>query len=383
MTDTRPVVLILLGCFRRGFEATGPNQSAAGMVAALSDRFRFRIIGEESDEDEPGRWTSLAGIEQLPLAAGHRGARGLGKAIRETPHDLLITNGFFDRMFTLPMLGLRRMGRIPRRPTLLAPRGEFAPGALGLSAGRKRAYLGFARAGGLLRGVTMQATGENEAADIRAVLGPETPVVITPNLRAMPPLPPHPPRGPDQPLRIAFLSRIDRMKKLDFALDLLADAGVPASFDIYGPVMREAYWQTCLDRIAALPPQVRATWHGAIPQADVIGTLARHDLFLLPTRGENFGHAIADALSAGTPVLISDKTPWRGLTESGAGWDLPLARPDLFIDAIRAASRADPAEAAARRRAARARAEAACDTERDSALLAQSFERLISGASLD
>jgi hypothetical protein len=27
---------------------------------------------------------------------------------------------------------------------------------------------------------------------------------------------------------------------------------------------------------------------------------------------------------SGCPVLISDRTPWRGLEAQGAGWDLPL-----------------------------------------------------------
>ena len=59
-------------------------------------------------------------------------------------------------------------------------------------------------------------------------------------------------------------------------------------------------------------------------------TLAAYHLFLLPTRGENFGHVILEALSAGCPVLISDQTPWRGLESSGIGWALPLTEPERF-----------------------------------------------------
>lgn len=46
------------------------------------------------------------------------------------------------------------------------------------------------------------------------------------------------------------------------------------------------------------------------------------------------GHVIAEALSAGTPVLISDRTPRRHLARDGVGWDLPLANPQPFRDAI-------------------------------------------------
>src|SRR6185295_19698195 len=49
-----------------------------------------------------------------------------------------------------------------------------------------------------------------------------------------------------------------------------------------------------------------------------------HELFLFPTRGENFGHVVLEAMVSGCPVLVSDRTPWRGLARYGAGWDLPL-----------------------------------------------------------
>jgi glycosyltransferase involved in cell wall biosynthesis len=57
----------------------------------------------------------------------------------------------------------------------------------------------------------------------------------------------------------------------------------------------------------------------------------------LPTQGENFGHAIFEALSAGKPVLISNQTPWRNLTPAKAGWDLSLQQPDHFVQALQQA----------------------------------------------
>jgi len=57
---------------------------------------------------------------------------------------------------------------------------------------------------------------------------------------------------------------------------------------------------------------------------------AEHNLFLFPTLGENFGHVICEALSAGCPVLISDQTPWRNLQKEGVGWDIPLAETERF-----------------------------------------------------
>jgi len=58
--------------------------------------------------------------------------------------------------------------------------------------------------------------------------------------------------------------------------------------------------------------------------------MGQHDLFFFPTLGENYGHVIMEALMAGCPVLLSDRTPWRNLTAAGVGWDLPLEQPERF-----------------------------------------------------
>jgi glycosyltransferase involved in cell wall biosynthesis len=44
------------------------------------------------------------------------------------------------------------------------------------------------------------------------------------------------------------------------------------------------------------------------------------DLFVLPTRNENFAMTVAEALAAGTPVISSKGAPWAGLESEGAGW---------------------------------------------------------------
>jgi glycosyltransferase involved in cell wall biosynthesis len=377
MPKSRPTILVLLGCFSKGVEATGPNQSMAGIAERLSDRFRFRVIAEAREGDEPGRWTKLMGVEQLPLVPSFPAARGLRGAICATPHDLLIANSLFDRVFTIPMLALRSVALIPRRPVLLAPRGEFSPGGLQFSRRRKAAFLATAKLTGLLRGVAYQATSEGEADDIRRTIGPDARTFIAPNIRGVAPLPPHRPRNIGKPVRVAFLSRIDRKKNLEFALDVLAAAGVPVEFNIYGPVSNQAYWRACQMKISRLPEQVSVFVHGAIPQHEVLSTLAQQDLFFLPTMGENFGHAIADALTAGTPALLSDLTPWRGLTERRAGWDLPLHDIQAFVTAVREVASLAPARIGEMRAAARQFAEEELDPQKATDALELCIHELI------
>jgi glycosyltransferase involved in cell wall biosynthesis len=376
--DERPVVLVLSGYFREGFE-TGPTQSLLGMVRALSDRFRFRVIAEAVEGDVPGQWSSAYGVDRLPLRRGRFGPIGLRRAMRETPHQLVMAVSFFDYRFTILPLALHRLRLVPKSPMLLSPRGEFSAGALSKGRLKKRVYVALAKAAGLLRGVALLATTEMEARDIRSRLRPSGPIYLSSNIRTVPPLPPHPPRKPGEPLRIAFLSRIDRMKNLLFAFDVLAESGVEAEFHIFGGVFHEDYWQRCLARIERMPAHVKVVAHGSIPQAKVIETLARQDLFFLPTLGENFSHAIAEALLSGTPVLISDQTPWRRLAERGAGWDLPLSDPGAFVDAVRRFDALSASEVQRLREGARAEAERVLDPEASARRLEQCLEEVIAG----
>lgn len=342
--QSRPVVLSLLGALWPGHEATGPNQSFASLSHALGREFDFKVIARDRPVGATRAtvasrvWIKAQSAHFLYCKATPLGPRGLLRAVRSTPYDILVLNGFFDREFTIPALVMRRLGLLPKRPALLTPHGEFSAGRAARAKPHKRVYIFLARILGLLDGVRLHATTEGEAEDILRHCNWVRDIVVAPTIRVLNAPWSPPPLGTvaDRPLRLVFLSRIDRKKNLDYGLDILREAGGPTEFDIYGPVSDEAYWRVCEEKIATMPAGVAVRYRGVIANAEVRETLARYDAFFLPTLGENFGHAIFDALEAGVPVLISDQTPWCNLERSRAGWSLPLDRPQAFLDAIAA-----------------------------------------------
>ena len=334
-------ILTFVAYYLPGYKAGGPIRSIVNMVDHLANEFRFRIVTSDRDFDDSiaypevrvDQWQKVGRAEVYYASADSMSFLSLRRLICSTRHDMLYLNSFFAYHASIKPLLLRRLGLIPRKIIIVAPRGEFSAGALGLKRIKKQLYLNMAKAVGLYRGISWQASSKHEETDIRRWFGQQASVVIAPNL---PPLI----NAGDVPvtvkdkrkgcLKIIFLSRISRKKNLDGALTMLKELKGDVYFDIYGPREDKEYWAHCTEIIKNLPKNVNVRYCGAVTHEQVDTLIKKHDLFFLPTLGENFGHVILEALCAGCPVLISDQTPWRNLEEKGVGWDLSLNRPERF-----------------------------------------------------
>jgi glycosyltransferase involved in cell wall biosynthesis len=339
-------------------------RTISNLVEHLGDEIDFRIVTSDRDALAVAPYPNVAIDAWQPVgkacvyyaSPSSQTLRGMTAILNAIDYDVLYLNSFFDSRFTILPLLARRLGRLRDRPVVVAPRGEFSRGALGIRSWKKKPYIALSRLLGLYAGVTWHASSEFEKNDIALVLGESAAqaAVIAVNL-------PHKqgagrsgtwqPRQPGEPLRVVFLSRVSPMKNLDYALRVLAAANTPLTFAIYGVADDQGYWARCQELIAQVPAHVRVTYHGELPHERVAETLACYDIFFLPTKGENYGHAIAESLTQGTPVLISDRTPWRDLEAQGAGWDLPLDESGApFIAALRSLAEMSAHDYAALRR---------------------------------
>jgi len=128
-------------------------------------------------------------------------------------------------------------------------------------------------------------------------------------------------------LRIVFVSRISPIKNLEFALDCLLDVKRNYIFDVYGPIRNENYWKSLRKNYSNF------NYKGSLKPEVLETTLRKYNLFILPTKGENFGHSIFEAISSFVPVLISNNTPWLDLQKAGVGVEFPLDN-KLFVNYI-------------------------------------------------
>ncbi len=357
-----PSILVLIDFFLPGEKAGGPVRTLAAVIHHLADRAQFLLVTRDRDlgDNAPypnvpaGRWASCAdGARCRYLRPKEQTPWAMVRLLRTTPYDVLYLNTLFSGPFSLAPLALRRAGAISRRPVVIAPRGQLNPGALAFKRTKKRSFLALTRYLGLFSDVIWQASNEEEKASIQRWFGMEADIRVAANLRIpAAEVSPDCPRPHRESLGVVFISRIDPKKNLAGALEILAEMKTPVTFDIYGDRGNPRYWRRCEALMRALPDHVRATYRGVLAGGEVHATLQRYDLLLLPSFDENYGHVIAEALAAGCPPLISDRTPWRGLELRGVGWDLPLDTPKAFREVIEACAAEAPSLRLARARAA-------------------------------
>jgi len=133
------------------------------------------------------------------------------------------------------------------------------------------------------------------------------------------------------------------VKNIHFALEAMRHLTSPVTLDIFGPIEDPSYWERCQSVISTLPKVINTRYRGSLDPSDAPSVLAQYDTMLLPTLGENFGHVIAESLSAGCPVVCSDRTPWTDVLENGGGLALAL-EPALWRSHLEALASATAAE---------------------------------------
>lgn len=237
---------------------------------------------------------------------------------RPTP-DVLYLNSVFDARFAVLPLALRRLGLARAACTLLAPRGEFDSGALAVKRPKKAVFLTLATRLRLFSGVVWHASTPLEAARIRAVLGDDVDVVVRENETSLPERARRTPPPRSSQLELVSLGRISPKKRTHLLIEALAHVGRPVRLVVIGPDDDAAYARRCRAAAAALPETATVEFRGSLSHEDAMEALSQAHAMATATAGENFGHTIAEALSVGRPVLVSDTTPWSDRVRAGGG----------------------------------------------------------------
>jgi glycosyltransferase involved in cell wall biosynthesis len=369
---SRKKILVFCDYYLPGYKGGGPITSIRNIVLRLNGDADFAILTRANDLGETDTyrgipldvWHPYAGASVRHATPSNLTLSCIRQALRETRPDVVYINSLLSRKFSLLPLIAARVERCRAR-IVLAPRGELSRGALGLKRIRKKIYLSALRASGLLRNVVWQASSPFEASDIRSAMGYNANIVVAADLPSMPLEPPTRREKVPGEARIVFVGRISPMKNLVGALVMLRPLSGTILFSVIGPVEDQEYWIACQREVAKIPGNIRVEFTGPQKPEHVLASLSHFDVFFLPSLGENYAHVVFEALGAGCPVVISDRTPWKALAEKGIGADIALETPELMSAALQKIIDMDETDHARLRHAATAYARSFLEDDKD------------------
>lgn len=342
----RPKILCFISHYLPGFKSGGPVKSISNLVSHLGNDFDFRIVTSDRDVMDTKSYPSIkvnswnkVGTSKVYYASKSRLTFNfILKIIKTTNHDILYLNSFFNFRFTTIPLIINRYFSNFYRPCVLAPRGEFSDAALEIKFFKKKNYIFFSNLLQLYKDIYWQASEKKEFKEIlknRKIkkslvqISPDLPIRIENlkkfNFKKS--------KKKDGILNIIFLSRISPMKNIDFLLRVLSKVKSKINLSIYGPIDDFNYWKKCNNQIEKMPLNINIKYLGAVKPKEVYKKISSHDIFILPSRGESYGHAIIESLIASTPVMISNKTPWQKNVSKGVVV-LPLNNIQIWVKEI-------------------------------------------------
>jgi glycosyltransferase involved in cell wall biosynthesis len=323
-------VYIFIEWFLPAFKGGGPIQSIANLVDRQQEGITYKLISSNKDLDKtkvgvsPDRWLRRNGCTEV-----YYSSRGTDAALWGQKEDVLFINGIYSWHYNIRPILFSNAGR-----KIVSSRGMLNAAALAQKSWKKKIFITLWKLARIQHRVEFHASSWHEEEEIRKIFGPGVTVHLAtnfPRLFAKQPVPAKQ-RGE---LTLISVALISPMKNILRVLQALQQTTEKVTYHIYGPVKEASYWEDCRAVITTLPQNITLHYHGDVHPEKVEESLHSGHVFILPSKFENFCHAIFEAFTAGKPVITSHRTPWSGLEQAGAGLNVNGDDPAELARAIR------------------------------------------------
>jgi glycosyltransferase involved in cell wall biosynthesis len=192
-------------------------------------------------------------------------------------------------------------------PYIVRPLGTLSEWSLGHRAWKKRPYYALLERSHLDMAAAIHVTSAAEAEDVAKLGYADRARVIPLGVDITEPRPARDRPEADRPLELLFLSRLHQKKNIP--LLLRAIASIPAAPRVVRLTVAgdgESGYRAELEALAtSLGVADRVRFVGQVGGDDKRRLLSASDCFVLPSAHENFGIAVAEALGAGLPVIVT------------------------------------------------------------------------------
>lgn len=328
-------IFITIPWFLPAFRAGGPVQSIANLIKEFHKEVEYFIFcgdtdlnGAELENITTGEWVRFNEHTHVWYSEHDKISDSLVKQVEAIKPDILYIIGMFSWHFNIvPLL----FCKAPKK--VLSTRGMLHTGALSQKKWKKKIYLQIFKILEYHHKVYFHATDAEEEKYISNYFGKPAIIFTAGNFPNKLSVLPVAEKEPGH-LKLVSVALLSAMKNILLVLQALEKMKANIEYYIYGPVKEEDYWDECLSQIKKLPANISVIAHKEIEPQRVKDVLLDAHVFILPSKSENFGHSIYEALSAGRPVITSRNTPWNNLRESFAGINVSVENNNELKEAI-------------------------------------------------
>ncbi len=327
----------------------GPSQMVRGLSAALAQQeaiAQTTVITtdangdiDEAPLDVPlGQPISQDGYEVIYFRCApfrrYKFSAELLRWLWDSAHHYDIAH--IHALFSPVSTAAATLCRWRKLPYIMRPLGTLDPADLNKKKHFKKLYAHFLEKPNLAGAATLHFTSEQEA-KVSERFGTAAPAMVLPLGVALPALPDRAKAKaqikeqfniPAERPIILFMSRIDPKKGFDLllpALEKLNQDSYPFHLLLCGSNPQDRAYETSIkQQIQSSSWSKHTTFNGFVSGELKAAILTAADLFVLPSYYENFGIAVAEAMAARLPVVISNKIDiWPKVAEYAAGWIVP------------------------------------------------------------
>ena len=314
-------IFVCIDWFYPAYKAGGPVVSILNLVENFNENVQYWIWCSDTDlgmeklkNIEADKWVKYNEHTLVWYASKRtRSINNFRKLVLDLKPDSIFIIGMYSPFFNfIPMI----FGKAER--VILSPRGMLHPGSFGQKNLKKKIYIYFLKLLGVHNKLIFHATNSIEKHFIENAFGKKVRISIAENF----------PRKILKLndsikikgiLKLVTVALISPSKNYLNILEALSTSTDHVEYTIYGPIKEKNYWDQCLRVIKNLPENIIVKYRGETDPCNLSHILAENDVYIQPSKNENFGHSIFEALSAGKPVITSNGTPWNYLENNKAG----------------------------------------------------------------
>ena len=340
-------ILIAIDWYRPAHKAGGPITSIENLVDLLGDEphLEFYVVcgvfdyGEQQPLDVPQEtWVTLGKAQVQYWHPKQLGWKQWMQIYQTLQPDIIHTQGLWSPKFSI--LSLLVAQRYKKAKIVVSPRGMLTPQALKQKGAMKAGVSFVLKALSAYKNVVFHSTNDQETEEIRLFLNQQNsnskvgvagaegnPVKKGNAILQMPNVPRNlgsavkqikRQKQPNE-LHWLFVGRISPEKNPLLLLDALQLLEIPTKGYFIGGCQSEAYRQQFEEKIKSLPKLHEVEYVGEKSLQEITEFLGEADVSINTSISENFGHAMAEALSAGVPIIVGPNTPWQNLSQDRSG----------------------------------------------------------------